>query len=64
MHDQTEQAARDRKIESVLKFGLTAFYLGLGGISLIARQGEPLAPSWLSDLKALMFGIYLSPLPS
>ena len=54
MHDQTERAIRDRKIESVLKYGLTIFYLGLGAISLM--QGEPLAPGWLAT-KALMFGI-------
>ncbi len=54
MHDQTDRAIRDRKIESVLKFGLTAFYLGLGGVSLV--NGEPLPPAWLAT-KALMFGI-------
>lgn len=54
IHDQTERAARDRKIESVLKFFLTAFYLGLGVISL--GTGEPLIPVWLAT-KALMFGI-------
>ncbi|MEP2990514.1 MAG: hypothetical protein ABJN65_00240 [Parasphingorhabdus sp.] len=54
MHDQTERAMRDRKIESVLKIGLTIFYLGLGIVSLV--QGEPLAPVWLAT-KALMFGV-------
>lgn len=53
-HDQTERAARDRKIESYLTFALTAFYLGLGLISLL--QGAPLAPVWLAT-KALMFGL-------
>lgn len=53
-HDQTERAMRDRKIESVLKIGLTLFYLGLGIVSL--SQGEPLAPIWLAT-KALMFGM-------
>ncbi len=54
IHDQTERAARDRKIEFVLKIGLTIFYLGLGIISLV--QGEPLIPIWLAT-KALMFGL-------
>lgn len=54
IHDQTERAARDRKIEFVLKIGLTAFYLGLGTLSLV--QGEPLMPVWLAT-KALMFGL-------
>lgn len=53
-HDQTPRAARNRKIESILTYGLTAFYLGLGVISL--ATGEPLAPVWLAT-KALMFGI-------
>lgn len=53
-HDQTDRAVRDRKIESLLKYGLTAFYLGLGLISLM--QGEPLIPVWLAT-KALMFGL-------
>ena len=54
LHDQTERAARNRKIESVLKIALTIFYLGLGTISLIT--GEPLFLTWLA-LKALMFGL-------
>jgi len=54
IHDQTERAARDRKIESILRIGLTAFYLGLGLVSL--AQGEPLVPVWLAT-KALMFGL-------
>ena len=53
-HDQTPRAARDRKIEFVLKIGLTVFYLGLGTISL--TTGEPLTAIWLAT-KALMFGI-------
>ncbi len=53
-HDQTERAARDRKIESVLRIALTVFYLGLGILSL--TQGEPLMPVWLAT-KALMFGL-------
>ncbi|MDG1995549.1 MAG: hypothetical protein P8J14_03565 [Emcibacteraceae bacterium] len=54
LHDQTERAARNRKIESVLKIALTIFYLGLGTISLIS--GEPLFLTWLA-LKSLMFGL-------
>ncbi|WP_417608636.1 hypothetical protein [Parasphingorhabdus sp.] len=53
-HDQTERAVRDRKIESYLTYALTAFYLGLGLVSLI--QGAPLMPVWLAT-KALMFGL-------
>ena len=53
-HDQTERAARDRKIEKLLTIGLTVFYLGLGLVSL--SQGFPLAPVWLAT-KALMFGL-------
>ncbi|WP_417613857.1 hypothetical protein [Parasphingorhabdus sp.] len=54
IHDQTERAKRDNKIESVLKIGLTVFYLGLGIISLV--EGAPLAPAWLAT-KAVMFGL-------
>ena len=53
-HDQTARAARDRKIEGWLRIGLTAFYLGLGIISLV--KGAPLMPVWLAT-KALMFGL-------
>ena len=53
-HDQTPRAARDRKIESVLRYALAAFYLGLGLVSL--WRGTPLAPNWLAA-KALMFGV-------
>ena len=52
-HDMTPRAARDRQIEGWLRWALTAFYLGLGGVSL--ATGEPLAPTWLAT-KALMFG--------
>ncbi|MET0247606.1 MAG: hypothetical protein ABW182_12720 [Sphingomonas sp.] len=54
LHDQTPRAARDRRIEFVLKIGLTLFYLGLGGLSL-AGQG-PLLDVWLAS-KALLFGV-------
>lgn len=53
-HDQTPRAARNRKIEDLLKYGLTAFYLILGGMSL--ANGAPLAETWLA-LKALLFGV-------
>lgn len=54
LHDQTPRAARNRKIESVLRYVLAAFYLVLGSVSLL--QGAPLAPQWLAT-KALMFGL-------
>ncbi len=54
LHDQTPRAARDRRIESVLRYLLAAFYLALGGISL--WKGTPLAAHWLAT-KALMFGV-------
>jgi hypothetical protein len=47
------RAARGRAIENALKWLLTAFYLGLGGVSL--WTGTPIAPTWLA-LKALAFG--------
>ena len=53
-HDMTPRAARDRVIEGWLRWALTAFYVGLGGMSL--ATGEPLAPQWLAS-KALMFGL-------
>ena len=53
-HDQTPRAARDRKIESILRQALAAFYLGLGLVSL--WRGEPLVPQWLA-IKALIFGV-------
>jgi hypothetical protein len=52
-HDQTPRAARNRKIENWLKYGITAFYLWLGTASLIS--GAPLAERWLA-WKALLFG--------
>lgn len=54
LHDQTPRAARLRRIEFWLKLVLTAFYLGLGGLSL--TTGAPLAPDWLAA-KALLFGL-------
>lgn len=53
-HDQTPRAARDRRIESLLRYALAIFYLGLGLVSL--WRGAPLAPHWLAT-KALMFGV-------
>lgn len=52
-HDMTPRAARDRRIEGWLRYGLTAFYLGLGAVSLM--RGAPLAETWLAA-KALLFG--------
>jgi hypothetical protein len=52
-HDQTARAKRDRFYENGLKYVLTAFYLWLGGQSLLT--GAPLAPGWLA-WKALLFG--------
>jgi hypothetical protein len=52
-HDMTPRAARDRKLEGWLRWLLTAFYLGLGGLSL--ATGNPLAETWLAS-KALLFG--------
>ena len=53
-HDQTPRAARNRRIDSVLRWLLALFYLWLGLASLL--QGAPLAPLWLAS-KALMFGV-------
>ena len=53
-HDQTPRAARNRRIEFVLKVGLALFYLTLGGLSL--AKGVPLPPAWLAT-KALLFGL-------
>lgn len=53
-HDMTPRAARDRRIEGWLRYGLTAFYLGLGGVSLL--HGAPLVETWLAT-KALLFGL-------
>ncbi|QMW22505.1 hypothetical protein [Sandaracinobacteroides saxicola] len=52
LHDQTPRAACDRKIENILKYLLTGFYLTLGTVSIL--HGEPLAGfiAW----KALLFG--------
>lgn len=52
-HDMTPRAARDRRIEGWLRYGLAAFYLGLGTLSL--TTGAPLAEPWLAA-KALLFG--------
>lgn len=53
LHDMTPRAARDRRIEGWLKYALTAFYLWLGGQSLLI--GSPIAVPWLA-WKALLFG--------
>ncbi len=54
LHDMTPRAVRDRRIENWLKYALTAFYLWLGGASLLA--GAPIAVPWLA-WKALLFGL-------
>lgn len=54
LHEQTARAARDRRIESLLRYLLAVFYLALGTLSLL--RGEPLAPQWLAS-KALLFGV-------
>lgn len=53
-HDQTPRAARNRRIEGYLTWVVGAFYLVLGGISII--DGAPLASGWLA-WKALLFGL-------
>ena len=53
-HDQTPRAARNRRIENVLKYLLTAFYLWLGGQSLLLDR--PIEPDWLA-WKAALFGL-------
>ncbi|WP_373487406.1 hypothetical protein [Blastomonas sp.] len=53
-HDQTPRAARDRRYENLIKYALTAFYLWLGGQSLLI--GAPLGAGWLA-WKALLFGL-------
>lgn len=52
-HDQTPRAARNRRIEDLLKYALAAFYVWLGLASLVT--GGPLAELWLA-WKALLFG--------
>jgi hypothetical protein len=53
-HDQTPRAARNRRIENVLKYLLTAGYLWLGVQSLVT--GAPIAAPWLA-WKAALFGL-------
>ena len=53
LHDQTPRAARNRRIEGVLRWLIGGFYLWLGGQSL--AFGGPLEPDWLA-WKALLFG--------
>lgn len=52
-HDQTPRAARNRRIESWIRYLLAAFYLWLGFESLV--EGAPIAAGWLA-WKALLFG--------
>lgn len=51
---QSPKATRLKNIESLLKWGLAVFYLGLGAVSFI--QNAPLEPDWLAS-KALLFGL-------
>ena len=53
-HDQTPRAARNRRIESWIRYALAAFYLWLGAESLLT--GHPIAAGWLA-WKALLFGL-------
>ncbi|ANY21104.1 hypothetical protein A6F68_02610 [Tsuneonella dongtanensis] len=53
-HDQTPRAARNRRIEGWIRYALAAFYLWLGGQSLLL--GDPIAAPWLA-WKALLFGL-------
>lgn len=52
-HDQTPRAARNRRIEGVLRWVVGIFYLWLGGQSVL--MGAPLVPTWLA-WKAFLFG--------
>jgi hypothetical protein len=54
LHDMTERARRDRRIEFGLKIALAVFYFGLGTLSL--TQGGPLPTAWLG-IKAFLFGV-------
>ena len=53
-HDQTPRAARNRRIETWLRYVLAAFYLWLGFESLF--EGAPIAATWLA-WKAFLFGL-------
>lgn len=53
-HDQTPRAARNRRIESWIRYVLAAFYLWLGFESVV--EGAPIAATWLA-WKALLFGL-------
>ena len=51
---QTPKAAKLKKVEMILKWGLAGFYLALGAVSLATNS--PLEPNWLAS-KALLFGL-------
>lgn len=53
-HDQTPRAARNRRVENILKYLLTAAYLWLGVQSLLTDS--PIQPNWLA-WKATLFGL-------
>lgn len=54
LNDRTQEAARARAVEGVLRWLLAGFYLALGAVSLI-NGGQPIPPflGW----KALLFGL-------
>jgi hypothetical protein len=53
-HDATPRAARARRIEAGIRYGLAGFYLWLGLQSLLV--GRPIGAGWLA-WKALLFGL-------
>jgi hypothetical protein len=53
-HDMTPRAARNRRIEGWIRYGLCAGYLFLGLESVLT--GHPIAHGWLA-WKALLFGL-------
>ncbi len=57
-HDQTPRAARNRRIETWIKFAITAFYLWLGLASL--ATGAPIVLPWLAWKATLFGGIFLA----
>ena len=54
LHDQTQRATRNRRIEFWLKLVITVFYLWLGASSVFINR--PIEPDWLA-WKALLFGL-------
>ena len=58
LHEGTARARTNRDVENVFKWGLTLFYLGLGGFSL--GLGGPLPTQWLAWKATLFGGIFLA----